>query len=232
MHVLKIFISVLIISVLASCGGGGGGGAGSDGSELVQSTRTAVRLLHGSIDASPIELWVGNEPEAYSQKARFAQGRFYVAVDDGQTALKLQRANTVGNAVSVFPGPLSKDTEYSILVYGSAKQGTFGTRLITDQTERPDAGKAYFRLVNSLEDSGTLTATILSGSTVGTAAYSMASEFSLITSGVQTFEIYNSKGKLVDATTVTIPDRGELTLLVMGSTDLGVVVSTAYMDLD
>ncbi|MDD2943730.1 MAG: hypothetical protein PHC51_12285, partial [bacterium] len=72
-----LIASVLLLT-LSSCSGGGG----SDSSE--RTRETAVRIVHASIDTTPIDL---TGPEGFVQSARYNQATEYVPVPEGAVTL-------------------------------------------------------------------------------------------------------------------------------------------------
>ena len=145
---LFVVLSFVSIFFTACSGGGGGGensGASDDSASLERSTSTAIRLLHGSIDSTPVDLYVDGE---LVQTARFAQERFYTRVPPGLRAIELRRTNST-RLVSGFSVELASDTEYTIFLYGEARDADLSVDLLEDISLRPEDGSANFRVFNA-----------------------------------------------------------------------------------
>lgn len=226
MRILKIinhFALLTIAITLTSCSGGGGGDGG--GGVVGRTTDTALRIIHGALDASPVTLKIGEET---LQSARFAELKNYVRTSDGATAIVVERANDPGVTVSTFGVTLKDKTEYTVFLYGEVSRGSFATRLLEDIVSRPEAGLANFQVLNAFQDGGEIVVTI-AGKPLDSVAFGGTSGFIEVPSGPQTVTV---SGGASATLALDIPDRGEITLLVTGDRALGVLFTPVYTDLD
>ena len=85
-HIAKAFVSLLLAGFLISCGGGGGGGSGEKGSSKNKPTSnvkgTAIRILHGAIDANPVDLYSSLKEDKLGSSF-FAESSFFVSLPSG-----------------------------------------------------------------------------------------------------------------------------------------------------
>lgn len=225
--VLRRVLSAAVVMVLSSagCSSGGGGDGGGDG----RTDRTAVRVVHGALDQTPIRLKLGEE---ILQDTSFAQATEYVPVDAGVHTFTVYRANSPAELLYAVPVDLKDNTEYTLFLTGSALRDTDRLTLRTDVVSRPEEGFALVQVYNSYEEGGRLSISV-GGELLGPVPFAGTSGYVEVASGIQEFIVseFNERGTL-GRKTVVIADRGELTLLVSGSDDLGVVFTTSYLDLD
>lgn len=229
----KTIVCLLVVTSLFGCGGGGGGGGDVDTKDgaLRQSINTAIRVLHGSLDATPVDLYFGTEQRSLIQTARFGEQKFYQQIDSGERAFSLERANSPGNIVVSGAQRFSENTEYTVFIYGSAGDNNLEVRILEDITSQAGDGVAFIRLANAVESASSISATV--GVTNVPAAefgnYSAAVE---IPAGIQTITVSNAAGASIATLTTEIPNRGEVTVLVAGDLREGFVVAKPFLDLD
>ena len=214
----RIFAMVcLLLPVLAAGCGGGGGGGGS-------SSSTALRIIHGSVDGSPVSASIG---ETLVQKAHYGEETNYVGVTPGDTLITLERQNAPGQVVATFAQLLQTATHYTILVYGEARHGTLRTTLLEEPVLKPAAGSSRLQLINAL--SGKPAATLRGDSyNIGPVALGTSSGFIDIPSGVQTVTVGTQDGRVVGRVDIEAPDRGDVTVVASGSADLNVSFVKIY----
>lgn len=229
------FLSILFfvfLFFLAACGGGGGGSdSGSSSSSdgpLSRSTSTALRLLHGSVDTSALDIRIGDK---YIQRGHFAEVQRYASVDSGPQVLTIERGNSPGVVVANVSVDFQKDTEYSLLAYGRASDSSLSFSVIPEPVARAEAGYGRFKLVNTLVNSDDLIAN--SGDALtNPVPFSLSSEFVETTSGIKEFVVTTEGGSEVARFTTEVPDRGDITILITGSNSLGVRFAKVFADLD
>ncbi len=217
-----------------ACSGGGGGGGGS-GSSTERTRETAVRVMHASIDAAPVSLQVN---AVFHQEAKYGIDQPYVPLTEGVAAIVGVKPAT---AELMFrrSDTIAKDTESTLLVYGSAGLDTLETELITDTVERPEKGQANVRFYHALTGRQRLSLHCSGTDSAGTAAditltakYGDASSYGSLPSGTISCRASNSDGSTVATQEFVVADRGELGVLLTGSSELGFVVLRGYTDLD
>lgn len=224
--------ALTLLTTLAACSGGGGGSdqVEINGVTYTRSTKTGVRILHAAIDAVPLSLAV---EDTVLQTARYSQATQFVEVEKGPVILKLEQANSAGMVISSVSTELADDTEYSLLVYGGTDDSSFNVALLSEPIERPDEGKGRLQLVNAYDRGVTATFENAEDSeTISALSLGSSSGLRELTSGPQTVTIRNSSGSVIARRTVDLVDRTDVTLVVMGSKDLGVVFVSELLDLD
>ncbi len=222
-----IFLS-LLFSGLASCSGGGGGdgGGGNDGTR--RSTKTGIRILHGALDIEPVDLRIGDQILNHSA---FMETNFYSDVPSGSQLVTLERGNSPGVNLFQSAVALADKTEYSLLLSGQATRNNFNVTVLEEPVIRPAKGLGRVQLVNLLEGSAAL---ILNGGgvTLGPVPFRLASGYVELPSGLQTFSITNDRGGSVNVVPTTVPEQGEVTIVLGGYASQGVVITKVYTDLD
>lgn len=222
---MRISSAVLTcIVALSGCGGGGGDGGGGAG----RTTETAVRMIHASIDGAPLTASI---PGLVLQKARFAELTSYVPLQPGGVNITVERVNSPGVTVGNISAVLAEDTEYTLFVHGSAQAGTIEALLLTEPVERPEEGTARVQLLNGYIGSSGME---LRGTGFGTprAAEGASSGFITVPSGVQQISVVDERGRTIQSAAITLEDRGEATVVISGSRDLGISFLRTYVDLD
>jgi len=217
---------LLVISLLAACGGGGGGGDGAAG----RTTSTAVRLIHGAVAVAPLQVIVGEEvisEDAYAQSSDFVQ------VPSGPAEIVLRRAKSTEGSFRTLAANLEPETEYSLFLFGGIDDGTDEVKLIEEPITRPEEGFARVRVLNALAGSSglRLSGTSLESNGVS-AVFGATSGFVESRSGPVSITVSSDNGVPLSTLAVTLADRGELTVLISGSSDVGFVTTTLFEDLD
>jgi hypothetical protein len=208
--------------VLAGCGGGGGGGGGG------RTTETAIRLIHGAIDGPPVEVLHGS---VFIQSARFTDVTGFVPVDPGPNNISVQRANSPGVTQNSLSQTLAEDTEYTVLIFSDSDGGQPRASLFEEPVVRPAAGLSRVQLINALLGSSPLEL-VIGGAASARAGYGTTSGFIEVGSGAQLGSVRNAAGQEVASLSLTLVDRGELTIVLIGSVELGQAFVRLYEDLD
>jgi len=224
MHIKSLVLTLLFLVLpLISCSGGGGGG--QEG-----ATRdTAVRIIHGSLDATPVSVIIDEE---IVQTSRFSQSTSYVTVERGeQKSIIVERATQPGNRVAVFRATLDEESEYTIFLSGGVTDDTFSISLLTDIVDEPEEGRAFVQVLHSFIGSPSIQ--VLAGDVdLGLIRLGATTGFFDIPSGLTTFSLETVDGSTIAAPTFEVPDKGELTILLSGSKDLGAIFTPLFLDLD
>ncbi len=215
----------LFLTFSGCSGGGGGGGSGGGGG---RTDETAVRIVHGAIDQPPVDLSVDS---LFLGSSRFSDATDYMPIDDGGHSLALTATNSPTSVVATLTGTFEPDTEYSLVLFGKADNGTFKVSLLPDQIARPEEGFASVRVIHSVANQGPVTVT------AGTAvlpetAFGNANGFTTIPAGTTTFTVRNQAGGTLGTATAAVENRGEVTVLVSGDQTLGAFFVTLLTDLD
>lgn len=228
----KLFLAVLLSSFIFSACGGGGGGSGSGGGDgsvgsLSRNSRTAVRIMHGAVDTTPVTVNVGGRDV---QSARYSQTTFYQGVSEGAATVSVFRQNDPSTVFATLDSNFERETEYTLFVVSKPGGSGLDIKYLTDQVIRPASGRGFLRIVNAFQTT-TVSASTTAGA-VPAVAFGSASGFVEVPSGPITVDFLNSSGGRVAGGAYEVPDQGELTLMISGSEGLGVVFVQEYKDLD
>ena len=224
----KLLAGSFLILLATSCGGGGGGGGGDGETNPGRSTETGLRILHGSLDTSPVFVSVG---EDFTQTARFNQARFPSRVDEGAQTIIVSRENRPTDILTSFSITFEEKTEYSLLITGRSKDDSLRFIPIPEPIVQPEPGLANIQLINSYEGSSSVTLTG-SGFSIGPLSRGEASGYIEIASGPQTVTVRDLVGDLVGTLVLDVKDRGEVTILASGDKILGVSFLQTFLDED
>lgn len=142
MKVVSTKILGVIVSLigLAACGGGGGGG-GEGSSEY------GVRVLHGAIDAAPVDVISSAQSGPVVSQAVFAGSKGYRPLPSGSQSLSLARTLSPSQVVASFNASVESRDRYSLLLYGDVQTFGLRARLIKDEIPSDISGAAI-RFVN------------------------------------------------------------------------------------
>lgn len=106
----------------------------------------AVRVVHGSFDAGPVDIWVnGDAPAAGSPLAGIAYGEAtaYLDLPVGDYTFDIAAAGT-DTVVASISASLTDGLVATALAYGGVDAGTFDTTVLVDDLTSP--GEDSFRL--------------------------------------------------------------------------------------
>ncbi len=215
-----------MIFFVACSGGSGGDGGGSEG----RSRGTGVRVVHASIDTPPVELYL-NEETAAAQTSRFAQPTSYVSADSGAQRLLLTYANSGGEVVRELLPTLVKNTEYTLFLYGSGETNSLQVAFLEDLVSQPVLGQGLVQVLHGYQGEGAIEVQV-DNVPLATIHYGERSSFKEFSAGAHRFSVLDDDGDTITTAMYELPNQGELTLLVTGSRELGVVFTPIYFDLD
>ena len=228
---LPLVLSLVLLS--AGCSGGGGGGGG--GSSAGRTRETALRVIHAALDGAPVSLQVNS---VFHQEAKFGIDQAYVPLTEGAAAIVGVKPVT-SEVIFQRTDAITKDTETTLLVYGSAAQDTLKTEMITDQILRPDQGRSFIRFYHALPGRSSTRLLCSANNSAGTAeevtlsaSYGGGSEYGELPSGTVSCRATTSIGATLATQDFIVADRSELGVVLTGSSDLNFVVLRGYTDLD
>ncbi len=224
-----ICFSICSALALSSCGGGGGGDgesrttSGSGG----RSAETALRVLHGSIDTPPVIVSIDRSE---FQTVDYNSETDYRGVSPGAHTISVAYKNEPDRVVSQFSTTFSEDTEYSLFLTGQARNGGLRTNIFEEVPALPDVGTARAQIYNSFDSSSGLSLDFAGSRSEGVGS-GQKSEFFNIPVGPGQL-LVRSGGTVVKSISYDVPDQGEVTVMVSGSNDLGIVFAQVYRDFD
>jgi hypothetical protein len=229
----KLGCAVLAITFsLSACGGGGGGGEGGGGG----SAPRGVRILHGAIDAAPIDVYTSLSPGALIQRASFASTQLYSLLPEGQQTLTVTRAKTPSVEIRSFNVDVQSRQRMTLVLFGDNQQFGLSTRLLTDEIPEERGEGTLLRVFDGMTGASELLISIRvpnaprNQSTTTRVAYGNATPYLSIPSGVVRVTAQRAAdAKILSSVDITL-DAGEAyTLLVGGEADY-YVKSTLYAD--
>jgi hypothetical protein len=229
--VIKAFLLAFLVQSCSGGGGGdGGGGSGDDDSKLGRTSSTGVRVLHASLDETPVQVLIDGAP---FQSARYAQVKNYLKTSGGAHPILIHRTNAPAEVISSFSTTFKEDSEYSLLIYGLDERQQVA--MLEEPIMRPETGRADLAIVNALSgDSDSLLVSCSDGAVTvatGPAEFGQASQRVSISNLVQQCSVREGN-RVVSIVSFTPPDRGEATVVVSGDEDDGIVTVRVYQDLD
>lgn len=154
-----LMVATVLAFTFTACGGGGGGGGSGDGGS---DSADGVRVLHGSIDAAPVDVISSTASSAVVSQATFAGAKGYRSLRSGDQVLSLTRALNSGDVLASFNASIEKGGRYSILLYGDGDTFGLRTRLIIDEVPNDIAGAAV-RVVNGVTGAAAISVSISGG---------------------------------------------------------------------
>jgi len=217
-------IYLLLVSLLCSCGGGSSGGDSS------ANARDGVRVLHASIELSPVELYSSLSEEGLPlQRAHFMQDVFFAAASGQEQTISVTTVKRPGDVLFTIPVEQDQLGRLSVLIYGD--RSTFGLRktpFFEPEIEIPD-GKTALRLVHgatrALEIEGNF-----NGDSIDLVPFGGVSDYIYIEPGDIEYLIRRKVDRRVIASGLSNLEVGRAyTFLVGGEVEYFVSV-TSYLD--
>ncbi len=224
---VKLF-AILILLALTSCSGGGGGGEGEGSSRSGRTTKTAIRVIHSSVDAVPLGL-VSNG--VFLNKFDYLGESEFYDVAEGANALTLVTGDRVSQAIKSLSIDALKSTEYTLFAYGAERDREFRVEVLPEPVLRPEDGMSRVQVLHGLSDVSSINFTI---GTEGSrsVAFGKTSGFIDLPVGTYPVTITGSRGNLLGSLNVNLENRGEATVVVAGKVDYNFISFKVYQDLD
>lgn len=233
MKLIKLILSLLILLTLASCSSGGDGGGDGESNEDGSQVRTrepGLRIIHGSIDGSPLTAKINGID---IQTSRYVEPQFFTSILEGvDVSIAVDRARSVGVSLTNITTDIVGGNEYTIFVYGSVMNDTERARLIVEPVVEPEDGFARVRIMNALEGSGGVVLESAGGLIEEAEMVGDATDFVEIPAGPRTFFVRTDLGSPLGSVEIDLENRSELSVLVTGSLELGVVFVKTFVDFD
>ena len=194
----------------------------------MRGSRTAVRVIHTSVDTEPLDLRI---VDSYYGRAYFMEEVFLYPTPSGDLNLQLERANSPGVVIASRSATLQKDTEYSLLVTGRSQNGTLDTTLLEEPPVRPASGSGRVQFINGLSGTSPLT---LEGERIslGPVPFRRSSGFVDLPAGPYSAVIDRSGGGAVGRADFVLGDQEEVTVVIGGDNSEGIRFVKILRDLD
>ena len=219
---LLCFTTVLFLSAfLPACGGGGSGGGGGG-----SSSQFGVRVLHGAIEAPPLEFLRPGSDELL--RSRFLDEAFYSDAPAGPLLVSLFTANSGGSDLVVSaPVDVEEGSRNTVFVFGD--QSTLGIRTNVLRDEFSDDSTSL-RVLNGVDSASSITVNISTVAGPQTVAFGSDTGYLNVGAGDLVFSAARTvDGLVVTSGTIPIAEGNSYTLLISG--EAGVFVSQMlYLD--
>jgi hypothetical protein len=215
---------------LSACGGGGGGGGGGG------SAPRGVRILHGAIDAAPIDVYTSLSPGAVIQRSAFGSTQVYSLLPEGPQTLTVTRAKTPSVEIRSFNVDVQSRQKMTLVLFGDNQQFGLSTRLLTDEVPEERGEGALLRVFDGMTGASELLVSIgvpnapRNQNTNARVSYGNATPYLSTPSGIVRVTVQRAAdAKIVSSVDVTLSAGEAYTLLVGGEADY-YVKSSLYAD--
>jgi hypothetical protein len=229
MATVRIITLALLSCLTLACGGSSSneGGEGSGGS-LTKGGRTAVRIIHASVDTEPLDLRIADR--VYG-RARFMEEIFFNPTPNGSINLQLEQANFPGTVITSRAATLQANTEYSLLVTGRSETGTLETTLLEEAPVSPPTGSGRVQFINALAGISPLTLEG-PGINLGPVPFKNSSGFVVLPAGTYVADVERSGGRAVGRAEFVLAGGDEVTVVIGGDNSQGIRFVKIFRDLD
>lgn len=207
------FILTLCILGLVSCGGGGSDSGGGG-----RSAATGIRVLHGAIDASPVDLL--SDVQGLVETVRFGESPLYGALSPGQQTITLTRALTPTSQLFSAPLNVAKNSRFTLLLYGNRESIGLQSALFADSPgEIPDQMSAV-QVVHATVGAASVDALSDLGAFSSGIPFGQSSGYQYIPSGQRTLTVRRSADRQTVARVSALLEAGRsYTLFATGEID-------------
>lgn len=203
----KIIVLFLVVLSFISCGGGGGGGGGG--------SATGVRVINGSIDAPPADIFMEGLDSSGLKAAKFSEAGSRSEITGEATKIAV-RSKSSGNVLASVEVPENRDGSYSVLLFGSSLNNNLTARLLSDNNGETDG--ILVRVVNAVNNNAGLLVS-LNGSDSLTIPFGRSSEYQKLPAGSIASVVKTLGGSVISTRTFNSGEAKSLTLLVTGEED-------------
>lgn len=225
--IIKLGSVISLLSVISACSGGGGSEGENSSDGLSRGTSTAIRIMHAGIDLTPVDVRIGT---TLLQSAHYAETKYYRPLSAETSTITVTRSNDPTAVLQTLPIKLKEDTEYSLFIYGQAKENRMRIVLIEDNATRPEEGACLLRVMNGYIGEPLLSLRGADFSVEGV-RYGSVSEYVKTRCTQQAYSILIND-RILHTGYFDLPDRSEATILLLGSKELGMANSKVFVDLD
>lgn len=198
---------------LAGCGGGGGGGESSGPGG---DARTGVRMLHGAIDGSPVDLL--SSANGLVQVSRFAEPSLHGSLSTGAQILTVTRTKNAANVLGAFDVTVEKNQRSTVLLYGDRAQSGLATNTFSDDPGEIPDGKSAVRGIHSIGGAREISISVNGVAQGATAAFGSPSAYIFAPAGELTVVVRRSSDNQLIASRVILAEEGRgYSLFVTGT---------------
>ncbi len=212
--IIRIVHCVLVALLVAACGGGGGGGS-SDGS----SASTGMRVLHGAIDAVPVDLF--SDVSGVVQTARFGQETRYAELQVGAQNIRLTGALNSSESLFSSPVTVGQNNHLTLLLYGDRGRLGLRTALFTDGLGELGAEMSAVRVIHAVNGPSNIDAVSDAGNLESGIPFGSSSSYAQLPSGARVLTVRGNQQTLVNQA-VTLEPGKAYTFFVTGEVNYSV----------
>lgn len=223
---LILYICSFLCLAISSCSGGGGG-SGSSGSSG-RTTKTAVRIIHSSIDAVPLGV---SSNGVYLGKTSFLGENQFYPISKGPGVLSISRSDRQSEVVQTLALDAKDGTEYTLFVNGAERDEAFNIKVLEEPVVQPAKGFGRVQVLNGLSDVSSITFS-MGTNPATTVTKGQTSGFIDFPAGTYTLQINRTGGGILSSSTVVLSDRAELSIVISGRLSYDFVSTKVYEDLD
>lgn len=218
---LNKLLAVISILLLVSCGGGGGGGGGSSPDARLYG----ARILHGAVEAAPIDLV--SSLQGIVQTAKFGESAGFAEFQSGNHVLNLYRTKDLTSSLFTRQVTNSKNQKHTVLFYGDRADFGLRSTLISEEFPEVPDGVSFVRIIHATVGAGSLQASLPSSTIV--AGFGSASTYATATPGPLSFSILRVSDKTrVDGVSFVAQEGKAYTIFVAG--EVGYLVLTKVIE--
>lgn len=212
---IKILLCALLTFFVSSCGGSGGG------SDSVSSDSFGIRVLHGAIEATPVEfLRPGSENDL--RRASFLSDAPYVDASPGTTVVNLFTLNSGGSDL-LTSGTLNIEerSRNTVFLHGDIANLGLNTTILRDQLRGEGTS---LRILHGVVRASAIEVNISEVGQPQSVPFGSSSGYLEVNPGQLIYTATRAAdGLLLSSGTIEITDGEAYTLLIAG--EVGVFVS-------
>ncbi|MCB0320120.1 MAG: DUF4397 domain-containing protein [Bdellovibrionales bacterium] len=217
MKKLPMCSALLLLLLLPGCGGGGGGG---DSSEA--SSRFGVRVIHGVLEATPLEYSYSSAPESLF-KVKFLDEGGYRKVAEGGQVVNFSTANSGGtDHITNRSFTVEPEARYTVFLFGDQSELGLRSAFLSDFLGEIPPNVGMVRVLHSVDSANGISAKLGSASTVHVSFGGASSYFEVPAGPVSYSATRESDGAPLASGAFEIEAGRAYTLLIAG--EVGVFV--------
>lgn len=203
------------LTVVSACGGGGGGSDSGSSSGDAGGSPDGIRVLHGAIDAAPVDLISSLNGSTLVSQVTFAGDKSYRRAPSGSQVFSLTRAFSPSQVVATVAADVASGGRYSVLLYGDVETFGLRTSLIEDVVPSEFSG-SLIRFVNGVTGASAVQAS--GGEARATVAFGGASDYLGVSPGadVPVVVVRSADGAPAVSSRVSLSEGGAYTFLIAG----------------
>lgn len=198
---VQILPVVFCISILSSCGGGSGGGSSSGSSSKsvlegdTRNSNTGIRLLHGALDATPVDL-ISDQQTIPLTTSRFSLPAGFIGISRATQTISVVPTKKLSPILFQQQFSLASNEHTTVLLYGNNQSLGLRFTVIPDSRPAEVGSAAAIRIIHATNAALTLNGTIDGASLADSVPFGGASAYVLIPAGAHTITVSRSADSL------------------------------------